>query len=36
MLPVRSSREEVLAMLAEYIYYTWEFSIKATIFFFLV
>ena len=34
MLPVRSSREEVLAMLAEYIYYTWEFWIKATRFFF--
>ena len=34
MLPVRSSRDEVLAMLAEYIYYTWEFSLIATRFFF--
>ena len=34
MLPVCSSRDEVLAMLAEYIYYTWEFSIRARRFFF--
>ena len=35
MLPVCSSRDEVLAMLAEYIYHTWEFSIRARRFFFL-
>ena len=36
MLHVRSSRDEVLAMLAEYIYHTWEFSIRATRFFFKI